>query len=89
MATSNPEYLDNLDTGNTSTKKNKKVKAHVLIQTYSFLVATTPLYPFWVVLNGLGCGSGCGFYNFIPQFMLPHDQRPNRYGSNNWPGIKL
>ena len=78
------------DSGNTTTKKEDSdgdVKPDVLIQTYAFLALTAPMYPFWVVLNALGCGSGCGYYNFIPQFILPHGQRPNPYGSD-WPGVK-
>ena len=29
----------------------------------------------WPVLNALGCGSGCGWYWFVPQVFLPHNER--------------
>ena len=70
-----------MTTHTCSCKKEIQVDLDVLLKNYAFLVATSPAYIFWCVLNELGCGSGCGYYNFIPQFMLPHTQRPNPYGS--------
>lgn len=65
-----------------------KVSNDVLINTYASLLVMFPLYPFFCVLNEIGGTNGIGYYNFIPQFMLPHDQRPNS-SQTKWPGLKF
>lgn len=50
------------------------------------LLLLAPIYPFLCLLNELGCGDGCGYYNFIPLFLISHRNRPER---REWPGVQF
>merc|ERR1711953_81064 len=47
-------------------------------------IFTPPFYKVWGLFNELGCGSGCGWYYFVPILFLPFDERPC---ARRWPGF--
>ena len=55
---------------------------------YTGMLICWPVYPVLCLMNQAGGGGGdhLGYYNFIPVFMLPHDQRP---AYESWPGVRL
>ena len=54
--------------------------------SYIFLLITCPCYPIICILNELdNDNKGNGYYNFIPQIILPNEKRVDY--KNKWPGL--